>query len=153
MSLLICRLSVVLHSIITFVTNFFDPCRVPIAGLPVAVQTNGLSGHNNRAGWGRVGTYIAPLMGSLDERRKRMGHQHDKEPVHDQGKGHSHKGGEHAGDKDDQAGGGRREHRASGSHESNISGTHNHDSSSSTSGGGSSGGGGGSHGGGHKQGG
>jgi len=77
-----------------------------------------------------------------------MGHQHDKEPVHDLGKGTEHRGDEgHPGGKDLQAGGGRREHTPSGGHESNISGTH-HDAHPHTSGGGSSGGGGGSHGGG-----
>lgn len=53
-----------------------------------------------------------------------MGHQHEKSPVHDMGKGHSDKGENEPGDKDKEAGGGRREHRASGSHESNITGTH-----------------------------
>jgi hypothetical protein len=53
------------------------------------------------------------------------GHQHEKETVHDMGKGHADKGlhGEHAGGKDKEAGGGRREHRASGSHDYNVTGT------------------------------
>ncbi len=38
-----------------------------------------------------------------------MGHQHEKEPVHDEGKGHEERGREgHPGGKDKQAGGGRR---------------------------------------------
>ena len=44
------------------------------------------------------------------------GHQHEKEPVHDLGKGHANKGEHEPGDKDNEAGGGRRKHRASGSH-------------------------------------
>ena len=53
------------------------------------------------------------------------GHQHDKEPLHNLGKGHAEKGEHEPGDKDKEAGGGRREHRASGSHESNIENTDN----------------------------
>jgi len=52
-----------------------------------------------------------------------MGHQHEKESVHDLGQGYADKGEHEPGDKDKEAGGGRREHRASGSHESNIEGT------------------------------
>ena len=45
------------------------------------------------------------------------GHQHDHEPVHDQGQGHAGRGSGHAGSKaDENQGGGRREHRAGGSH-------------------------------------
>src|SRR5437868_14017842 len=99
-----------------------------------------------------AGTHLAPHLSPSNPKGEppTMGHQHEKEPVHDQGKGHSDKGlhGEHAGGKDQEAGGGRREHRATGSHDTNITGTHDHDSSSHTSGGGSSGGGDGSHGGG-----
>ena len=51
------------------------------------------------------------------------GHQHEKDPVHDLGKGHADKGEDEPGDKDKEAGGGRREHRASGSHDYNITGT------------------------------
>jgi hypothetical protein len=79
------------------------------------------------------------------------GHQHDKEPVHDLGKGQADKGENEPGDKDKEAGGGRREHRASGSHDSNITDA-GRDYSTSSSGGGSQGGGGGSHGGGRKEG-
>lgn len=50
-------------------------------------------------------------------------HQHENEPVHDLGKGHSDKGENEPGDKE--AGGGRRGHRARGSHESNIENTDN----------------------------
>ncbi len=34
-----------------------------------------------------------------------MGHQHEKEVIHDQGKGHSEKGHENPGGKDEQASG------------------------------------------------
>lgn len=49
------------------------------------------------------------------------GHQHDHEPVHDQGQGHAGRGSGHAGSKaDEEQGGGRRDHRASGSHTTNT---------------------------------
>ncbi len=89
-----------------------------------------------------------PLNGVRKENDELMGHQHDHEVSHDEGKGHSDKG-EHMdtqGSKDNEAGGGRREHRASGSHSYNASGTHGRDRSTRTSGGGSRGGGGGTHG-------
>ena len=84
-----------------------------------------------------------------------MGHQHDHEPIHDQGQGQAEKGQAGPGRKADEAGGGGRQHTASGRHESNGPGAAPdvaRDSSAGTSGGGSggsSGGSGGGHGSGH----
>jgi hypothetical protein len=73
------------------------------------------------------------------------GHQHDHEPIHDQGQGLRHADDRGHGSKADEAGGSHRFHRASGSHEGDDPHDHDPDDSPTTSGGGSQGGGGGSH--------